>query len=215
METPNIIDKERNGFTFYRSFRDAVSMTAPDEQLALYKAITDYALDQIEPDVSTLGTLGRLCWTVIRPNIESGVIKFRNGCKGGAPKGNRNASKTTEKQPRINQKTTYPLLNENENVNENENGNVNVKKRNARMKKCVAFVAPSFSDVQEYVNANGYTSVDPQRFIDHYTAVGWQIGRSPMKDWKAAVRKWNRSQGVFGNKPTTVSTETKSRYGAL
>ena len=36
METPNITDKERNGFTFYRSFRDAVTMTAPDEQHALY-----------------------------------------------------------------------------------------------------------------------------------------------------------------------------------
>ena len=208
MAAPSITDKERNGFTFFRSFRDAVSMTDPDEQLTLYKAITDYALDQIEPDISTLGTLGRLCWTAIRPNIESGVIKFRNGCKGGAPKGNRNASKTTENQPRINPKTTYPLLNENENVDEN------AKRRNVCMKKSIAFVAPSFSEVKEYVNANGYTSVDPQQFIDHYTAVGWMVGKNPMKEWRAAVRNWNRR--AFNNpKTTTASDENKPRYQAL
>ena len=95
-------DKVRQGFTFFRSFRDAVAMTDPDEQLVLYKAIADYALDQTEPDISTLGSLGKLCWTAIRPNIESGLIRFRNGCKGGAPKGNRNACKTSWNQPENN-----------------------------------------------------------------------------------------------------------------
>lgn len=57
----NKTEKQRNGFTFFRSFRDAIEMTPPDVQLVLYKAIADYALDQIEPDISTLGVLGRLC----------------------------------------------------------------------------------------------------------------------------------------------------------
>ena len=70
-------DKVRQGFTFFRSFRDAVSMTDPDEQLVLYKAIANYALDQTEPDISTLGSLGKLCWTAIRPNIESGAELLR------------------------------------------------------------------------------------------------------------------------------------------
>lgn len=86
MPNPDNKEKVRQGFTFFRSFRDAVAMTAPDEQLVFYKAIADYALDQIEPDVSMLGSLGRLCWTAIRPNIESGLIRFRNGCMGGRQK---------------------------------------------------------------------------------------------------------------------------------
>lgn len=113
MPTSDNKDKVRQGFTFFRSFRDAVAMTDPDEQLVLYKAIADYALDQTELDISALGSLGKLCWTAIRPNIESEQIRFRNGCKGGAPKGNRNACKTDEKQAEINLKTTEPLLNEN------------------------------------------------------------------------------------------------------
>jgi len=35
--------------------------------------------------------------------------------------------------------------------------------------------------------------VDPDRFIDYYTSNGWRVGKNPMKDWKAAVRSWERS----------------------
>lgn len=109
MSTTKTDAKERAGFTFFRSFRDAVEMTDRDDQLVLYKAIADYALDGVEPDISALGALGRLCWTAIQPNIKSGIIRYQNGCNGGAPIGNRNAKnnlKTTKIQPRFNLKTT-------------------------------------------------------------------------------------------------------------
>ena len=34
--------------------------------------------------------------------------------------------------------------------------------------------------------------IDPARFCDYYAANGWKAGRSPMKDWQAAVRNWER-----------------------
>lgn len=102
MSTTKTDAKERAGFTFFRSFRDAVEMTDRDDQLVLYKAIADYALDGVEPDISALGALGRLCWTAIQPNIKSGIIRYQNGCNGGAPIGNRNA----KKQPKNNQDST-------------------------------------------------------------------------------------------------------------
>ncbi len=174
-------DKVRQGFTFFRSFRDAVAMTNPDEQLVLYKAIADYALDQTEPDISTLGSLGKLCWTAIRPNIESGLIRFRNGCKGGAPKGNRNACKTEEKQAGINLKTTESLLTENKNEDENTK---------CRTKGC-PFIAPAKREIEDYILSAGL-DVDAACFLDHYTANGWMVGRNKMKDWRAALRNWAR-----------------------
>ncbi len=45
-----------------------------------------------------------------------------------------------------------------------------------------------------YVKERG-SAVDPQVFIDFYAAKGWMVGKSPMKDWKAACRnaeKWER-----------------------
>ena len=32
--------------------------------------------------------------------------------------------------------------------------------------------------------------MNAQRFMDFYSANGWRMGRSPMKDWRAAVRSW-------------------------
>ena len=43
--------------------------------------------------------------------------------------------------------------------------------------------------------------MDPQGFVDFYAAKGWLIGKTPMKDWKAACRnaesweRWEKSAG--------------------
>ena len=56
------------------------------------------------------------------------------------------------------------------------------------------FIAPSIEEVQEYIDEKEY-SVDAERFIDYYTGNGWMVGKSHMKDWKAAVRNWERNDG--------------------
>lgn len=191
-EVKNSTQKERLGFTFFRSFRDAVEMTNKEEQLLLYKAIADYALDQIEPDKSTLGAMGRLCWTVIEPNLKSGFTSFQNGCQGGAPKGNKNASKTTRKQPKNNLKTTKPLLNENENENENvEKKKEDKKESSLSRSKRSAFCPPSLRELSDYISEMKY-SIDPEQFLDYYKANGWKVGKNPMKDWRATVRNWTK-----------------------
>lgn len=45
--------------------------------------------------------------------------------------------------------------------------------------------------MKEYCIEKGY-NVDADRFVDFYTAKNWMIGKNKMKDWKAAVRNWNR-----------------------
>jgi hypothetical protein len=97
--------KQREGFTFYRSFRDTIEQIGVEaDQLRIYKALADYALDGKEPNLETLTQLGLLCWTALRPIIHSGRKNYLNGIKGGAPKGNTNARKnnpkTTQKQPK-------------------------------------------------------------------------------------------------------------------
>ena len=51
---------------------------------------------------------------------------------------------------------------------------------------------PTLEEVKAYCSERG-NKVDPERFIDYYTANGWRVGKNPMKDWKAAVRTWERS----------------------
>ena len=54
------------------------------------------------------------------------------------------------------------------------------------------FAPPTLEEVKAYCIERG-NSVDAQRFIDYYTSNGWKVGKNPMKDWKAAVRNWERA----------------------
>ena len=76
------------------------------------------------------GRLGR--------DIELSELKSRVGKKGGAPKGNQNASKTTQNQAENNQKTTrkQPKTTPNTNTNTNTNNNIYPKKTNSFVNGC-------------------------------------------------------------------------------
>ena len=54
------------------------------------------------------------------------------------------------------------------------------------------FVKPTLEDVQAYCQERN-KGVDAQKWYDYYSANGWKVGKNPMKDWKAAVRTWERS----------------------
>ena len=55
------------------------------------------------------------------------------------------------------------------------------------------FVPPTVEQVREYCDARG-NRIDPAAFVDHYTANGWMRGKNKLKDWKAAVRTWEKNQ---------------------
>ena len=64
--------------------------------------------------------------------------------------------------------------------------------------KRTRFVPPTLEEVQAYCQERD-NSVDAERFIDYYTSNGWLVGKNKMKDWKAAVRTWEKSG--YNNKP--------------
>lgn len=56
------------------------------------------------------------------------------------------------------------------------------------------FKPPTVEEVREYCTERN-NRVDPERFVDFYTANGWVQGKGkPIKDWKAAVRNWERNE---------------------
>lgn len=60
------------------------------------------------------------------------------------------------------------------------------------------FIKPTLEQVKQYcIERNN--NVDCDRFVNYYESNGWKVGKSPMKDWKAAVRNWERSSF---NQPT-------------
>lgn len=55
------------------------------------------------------------------------------------------------------------------------------------------FSPPTIEEVEAYCKERD-NGVDPQAFVDFYTAKGWKVGKDPMKDWQAAVRTWERRE---------------------
>ena len=53
------------------------------------------------------------------------------------------------------------------------------------------FVKPTVDDIKQYVEEKGY-HIDANAFFDFYESKGWVVGKSPMKDWHAACRTWER-----------------------
>lgn len=66
------------------------------------------------------------------------------------------------------------------------------------------FVKPTLVEVQAYCSERG-KGVDPQKWYDYYSANGWKVGKNPMKDWKAAVRTWERSGNDGKHKPVNFT----------
>jgi hypothetical protein len=54
------------------------------------------------------------------------------------------------------------------------------------------FQPPSLQDVSDFCKERG-NDVDPERWMDHYTSNGWMVGKNRMKDWRAAVRTWEKN----------------------
>ena len=55
------------------------------------------------------------------------------------------------------------------------------------------FEKPSISDIKQYCMERN-NNVNAEHFFDYYESNGWKVGKNSMKDWKAAVRTWERSE---------------------
>jgi hypothetical protein len=73
-----------------------------------------------------------------------------------------------------------------------------------------SFVKPTIEEVKAYCVERSNT-VDADKWFDYYQSNGWRVGRNAMKDWRAAVRTWEKSS--FEKKtPFQETVEAGKRY---
>lgn len=128
-----------------------------------------------------------------------------NGKRGGRPPAQKPKNPLGfSDNPREPNKT----LSESDSVSDSESDSVppegGVGKRAGKPR----FTPPTLAEVAAYV-AERASPVVPEVFIDFYASKGWMIGKTPMKDWKAACRnaeKWERFQR------TTVSERSSNPF---
>lgn len=199
---------ERKQFTWYRSYYDALKEIPAEEFRDIVLAVCAYALDGEEPELSGVA---RAIFTLIRPTLEVGRSKAGNRSRAeqtsisaeqtgnspeqtkNKPEQTQNKRKQTDNKP---EQTRKEKEKEKEREKESENDSYCSPPPPSGPKR---FVPPTLAEVQSYV-AERQSPVDPQGFIDFYASKGWMVGKTPMKDWKAACRnaetweRWSRTE---------------------
>lgn len=197
---------ERKQFTWYRSYYDALKEIPAEEFRAIVLAVCAYALDGEEPELSGVA---RAIFTLIRPTLEVGRSKAENRSRaeqtllsaeqtGNRPEQTKNKPEQTDNKRKQtdNKPEQTRKEKEKEREKESENDSYCSPPPPSGPKR---FVPPTLAEVQSYV-AERQSPVDPQGFIDFYASKGWMVGKTPMKDWKAACRnaetweRWSRTE---------------------
>lgn len=72
------------------------------------------------------------------------------------------------------------------------------------------FKPPSVDEVRAYCQERK-NSIDPQRFVDFYTANGWVQGKGkPIQDWRAVVRLWESKEAEFKSRAAPANKDCYS-----
>lgn len=78
------------------------------------------------------------------------------------------------------------------------------KDKSKDLSKKKKFTPPTLEELEQYCEERNNT-IDPIKFHDFYESKGWFVGKNKMKDWKAAVRNWERNEKNKAS-PNLVST---------
>ena len=130
----------------------------------------------------------------------------RNGAKGGRPKNQpteteENQTKANETELNRNKPTETESKRTKAYKDKEKDKDKDIIKENPinGVKENRRFFPPTPEEVAAYCRERGNT-VNADRFCDFYSSKGWRVGNQPMKDWKAAVRTWEKTE----NKPPAV-----------
>lgn len=182
----------RDSVLFYRSFYDALKNIPSDERLKVYDSIMEYGMYDRDPE---LDGVALAIFLLAKPQIDANNKRYENGCKA------KKKQTVSETEANIKQDSSETGVKE----KEKEKEKVKVKDNNK------IFKPPTVEDIRAYCTERG-NRVDPQSFVDFYESKGWMIGKNKMKDWKAAVRTWERSETKTRQGETAKLTKDNNNF---
>lgn len=119
---------------------------------------------------------------------------------------------STESEP-VRKPDVYPY--ENQTFTSTETGHKKEKNNKANNKgpSATRFSPPTVEQVRTYFRERGVPPAEAQteadKFVDRYEANGWIVGKTKMKDWKAAARNWLRNRKEWGQ----LAAQPATPYG--
>ena len=177
----------REYFCAYHSYIESMEQLTDAERGRLFTACLFYSKTGEAPQLSGNE---RFVFPAMRSQIDRDIQNYEdfvkrqseNGKKGGRPR------KPTESQK------TQPFFEKPKKGKEKEKEKEKeISPLNPPRGKRERFTPPTVEDVAAYCleRKNG---IDPEEFVSFYASKGWKVGSSPMRDWKAAVRTWEKKR---------------------
>lgn len=187
---------DKKSFVMYESWGAAIEKMSNEQAGELIKAIYAY---QKDPDAVPEDPALVFVFELIKQQLDADSQRYKEACaarseagkKGGRPKANASDKKQMVSEESKKSKCFSEKAKKADNDNEYDN---DLKENTIDGVKEKRFAPPTLENVSEYCREMGYTNVDAERFIDFYTSNGWMVGKNRMKDWKAAVRNWDRRE---------------------
>ena len=85
--------------------------------------------------------------------------------------------------------------------------NINIDNNSLYKRGSSRFQKPSLDDIQAYCISRG-NNVDPEQFLNFYESKGWMVGKTPMRDWRAAVRTWEKREKEIPQRKRSTRQES-------
>jgi len=80
-------------------------------------------------------------------------------------------------------------------------------------KKHGGFTPPTIFEVIDFCQSRE-NGIDAAKWYSFYQANGWMVGKNKMKDWKAAVRYWEKNQKNTGNAVNPTKRTNFETFGS-
>lgn len=196
----------KSSFVLYTEHMQQVELLGLEQRGILFTSLMYYAAGRELPEMDAVTSMA---FSFIRAQIDKDTKKYEEtvnkrreaGRLGGLAKADNAkhdaanmAHATDAKQVQANLANATDAKQTQVNVPDNEYDNDNVNDKDKKsISRTSRFNPPTEFEVRAYCKEKGY-SVDATRFIDFYASKGWMVGKNKMKDWRAAVRNWERSR---------------------
>ena len=177
----NFQDKNWQGITIQRgSFITSLENLAVETGLSVMQVRTALKKLNVTNEITSQST------------SRNTLITVNNYDKYQADNTPDNKQITNEQQTDNKQITTtnkYKNIRNKEYIDNSNNTNIIIEEE--QQTKTKKFIKPTIEEIKSYCSERK-NGVDANFFYDYYESKGWKIGKNPMKDWKAAVRTWER-----------------------
>lgn len=181
-----------------------------DEQLGKFLRIYYQMQLTGDTDVDSEDPMVDMMLEVVREQVTFDVRSYERKCEANRENGEKGGRPAKPEEPnKTQQNPTKPNSRDSDSDTEIDSeiepeiGIDSERLRSGESKK--RFRPPTVEEVEAYCFERN-NKVDAERFVDYYTANGWKVGKNPMKDWKAAVRNWERK-----DPPDNVVSMTKGQ----